>query len=27
LTDEDIEKVSAAIVAAVTKTTGGELRK
>ena len=27
LTDEEIEKVSAAIVAAVTKTTGGELRK
>ncbi|MBN9334714.1 phenylalanine--tRNA ligase subunit beta [Devosia sp.] len=27
LTDEDIEKVSSAIVAAVTKTTGGELRK
>ncbi|MBF0680483.1 MAG: phenylalanine--tRNA ligase subunit beta [Devosia sp.] len=27
LTDEDIEKVSAAIVAAVTKATGGELRK
>jgi len=27
LTDEDIEKVSAAVVAAVTKTTGGELRK
>ncbi len=27
LTDEEIEKVSAAVVAAVTKTTGGELRK
>jgi phenylalanyl-tRNA synthetase beta chain len=27
LTDEEIEKVSAALVAAVTKTTGGELRK
>lgn len=27
LTDEEIDKVSAAVVAAVTKTTGGELRK
>ncbi|MBD8066378.1 phenylalanine--tRNA ligase subunit beta [Devosia sp. PTR5] len=27
LTDEEIERVSAAVVAAVTKTTGGELRK
>ncbi|MFD1253833.1 Phenylalanine--tRNA ligase beta subunit [Devosia equisanguinis] len=27
LTDEEIEKVSAAVVAAVTKTTGGELRR
>jgi phenylalanyl-tRNA synthetase beta chain len=27
LTDEEIEKVSAAVVAAVTKTTGGDLRK
>ena len=27
LTDEEIEKISAAIVAAVTKATGGELRR
>jgi phenylalanyl-tRNA synthetase beta chain len=27
LTDEEIDKVSSAVVAAVTKTTGGELRR